>query len=322
MKKSLKLISALLAAMMSMTILTSTASANPQKNSQNTQSLQSNSVIKISSLEDLNHLRDLSNQGENFEGKTIILENDIYITKDGTKDGEPVEFKSIFKCPNFAEDNDDNGFKGTFDGNGKTLHFNSTNSNIFGSIGKGGIVKNLNITGRFEGNLDGGIVAMFNRGTIDAVNMNIIAKCDDASVLGVCNQNDKSGVIKNCSIKGEFSTNDMDCSGICGINDGTIESCKVSGKFTNCVKLLNKEYSSFLLPETSAVASLNTGCIKNCQVEAKLINIYKGKFRGCAGGIVSTNKGLIENSTFKGTVSAEISGKIAGSNHGIVKLCN
>ncbi len=314
MKKSLKLISALLAAMMSMTILTSTASANPPKNDHSIQSLQSNSLIRISNSSDLGYIRERLSKGENFKDKTIILENDIYITKDGTKDGEPVEFESVLS--------QNVEFKGIFDGNGKTIHFNSTNSCIFGVIGEGSIVKNLNITGRFEGNLDGGIVAMFNRGTIDAVNMNIIAKCDDASVLGVCNQNDKSGVIKNCSIKGEFSTNDMDCSGICGINDGTIESCKVSGKFTNCVKLLNKEYSSFLLPETSAVASLNTGCIKNCQVEAKLINIYKGKFRGCAGGIVSTNKGLIENSTFKGTVSAEISGKIAGSNHGIVKLCN
>ena len=50
------------------------------------------------------------------------------------------------------------------------------------------------------------------------MNMNIIAKCGYASVLGVRDSNDKSGVIKNYSIKGDFSTNNMDCSGICGIN--------------------------------------------------------------------------------------------------------
>ena len=319
MKKSLKLISALLAAMMSMTILTSTASANPQKNSQNTQSLQSNSVIKISSLEDLNHLRDLSNQGENFEGKTIILENDIYITKDGTKDGEPVEFKSIFKCPNFAEDNDDNGFKGTFDGNGKTLHFNSTNSNIFGSIGKGGVVKNLNITGRFEGDLEYGLLAAFNSGTIDNIKMDIIARCTMISVIGVCAFNKESGVIKNCSVKGDLSTNDMACTGICNINRGTIESCSFSGKLTNCCE--EPEGAGFMLEETGGIASFNVGLVRNCNVEANLLSVYEGKFIGCAGGIVSTNNGLIENSSFKGSIAAKSPGSLTGSNYGIVRLC-
>ena len=150
MNKNLKLISALLAAMVSMSMAFTANATQPEKN-QNTQSSQANSAIKVSTVADLNNLRDRSNNGETFEGKTIILENDINITKDGTKNGEPVEFKTIF--------NQNAGFKGIFDGNGKTLHFNATNSNIFGTIGKGGVIKNLKITGRFEGDLDGAIMA-------------------------------------------------------------------------------------------------------------------------------------------------------------------
>ncbi len=318
MKKSLKLISALLAALISMT-MTFTAHANPPKKGQNTQSSQSNSLIKISSLEDLNNLRDLSNQGENFEGKTIVLENDIYITKNGKKDGEPVEFKPIFKCPDYAADNDDNGFKGIFDGNGKTLHFNSTNGNIFGSIGRGGVVKNLNITGKFEGDLDGGIVALFNFGTIDNLNMDIIARCTPTSVIGVCAFNHGCGIIKNCSVKGELSTNDMSCTGICSDNHGVIESCSFSGKLTNCCE--EPKEAGFMLEETGGIASFNSGLVKNCNVEANLSSVYEGKFIGCAGGIVSTNNGLIENSTFKGSVWAGSPGGITSCNYGIIRSC-
>ena len=319
MKKSLKLISAILTATISMSIAPA-ISANPPKSGHSIQSSQSNSVIKISSLEDLNHLRDLSNQGENFEGKTVILENDIYITKDQTKDGEPIEFKSIFKCPyDSVGDNHNIGFKGIFDGNGKTLHFNATNSNIFGSIAKGGIVKNLNITGRFEGDLEGGTVALFNFGTIDNIKIDISARCTTTSVIGVCAFNQKSGIIKNCSVKGDLSTNDMACTGICSDNRGIIESCSFSGKLTNGCE--EPKEAGFMLEETGGIASFNSGLVKNCNVEANLSSLYEGKFIGCAGGIVSTNNGLIENSYFKGSIAAESPGSLTGSNYGIVRLC-
>ena len=320
MNKRFRIISALLAATLSMSI-TLTANATQPKNNQNTQSSQSNSVIKVSTVADLNNLRDRSNNGETFEGKTIILENDINITKDGTKDGEPVEFKSIFKCLDLAEYNDDVGFKGIFDGNGKTLHFNATNSNIFGTIGKGGVIKNLKITGRFEGDLDGAIMASSNSGTIDNCQMNVTAICTTVSAVGVCNNNSKHGTIQNCEVKGNFSTNDMSCTGICNLNWGTIKSCKVSGKLTNCINLTDKEYESFMVPETGGIASFNIGLIKNCQVEAELQSVYEGKFEGSAGGVVSTNNGLIENSTFSGTIAGEYSGGITSANYGIVKSC-
>ena len=312
MNKNLKLISALLTATLSMSIAL-TANATQPKNNQNTQSSQSNSVIKVSTVADLNNLRDRSNNGETFEGKTIILESDINITKDGTKNGEPVEFKTIF--------NQNAGFKGIFDGNGKTLHFNATNSNIFGTIGKEGVIKNLKITGRFEGDLDGAIMASSNSGTIDNCQMDVTAICTTTSVVGMCNNNSKHGTIQNCEVNGNFSTNDMSCTGICNLNWGTIKSCKVLGKLTNCINLTDKEYESFMVPETGGIASFNIGLIKNCQVEAELQSVYEGKFEGSAGGVVLTNNGLIENSTFSGTIAGEYSGGITSANYGIVKSC-
>ena len=326
MKKSLKLISALLAAMMSVT-MTFTAHANPPKNSQNIQSSQSNSLIKISSLEDLNHLRDLSDQGENFEGKTVILENDIYITKDGKKDGEPIEFKPIFKCPNDAEPNDDDGFKGIFDGNGKTLHFNSTNSNIFGSIAKGGVVKNLNITGRFEGGQNRSIVAAKNSGTMDNVNVDVVASNDAIGIFGICYENAECGIIKNCEVKGNLSST---CclegsagmflnGGICGNNDGVIESCKVSADLTS--RVCNEAEG---MAETGGIASFNRGIIRSCFVESNIINLNENSDDDLgrqAAGLVSTNNGLVENSTFNGNISSLYAGGIAGNNYGVLKSC-
>ena len=313
MKKSLKLVSAALATTISISIAPAVW-ANPPKNNQSTQSSQPNSVIRILTVDDLYRIRELANGGENFEGKTIVLENNLYISEDEAKIEKQAELSPMFK--------QNGGFKGTFDGNGKTLQFHATSSNIFGLIGENGTVKNLNITGRFKGNLDGGILTMYNGGTIDNCHVNVTAECTNSSVVGMCSLNGESGIIKNCSVEGDFSTNSMDCAGICDINDGTIDSCNVSGKFTNHSRILDKDHKPFWVPETSAVALFNNGRVTNCHVDADLINTYSRKLQGCASGIVSINKGLIENSTFKGTVAAEITGKIASSNYGKVKLCN
>ena len=51
-------------------------------------------------------------------------------------------------------------------------------------------------------------------------------------------------------------------------------------------------------------------------------NKNNAKFYGSAGGLVSTNNGLIEKSTFKGTVLASASGGIYSSNYTIIKYCS
>ena len=326
MKRSLKLISAPLAAAISMSIAP-TVSANPPKNDHSIQSLQSKSVIKISSLEDLNHLRGLSNQGENFEGKTIILENDIYITKDGKKDGDPVEFKPIFKCPDYWTDDYDAGFKGIFDGNAKTLHFNSTNSNIFETIGKGGIVKNLNITGQIEGGQNNSIVADQNSGTIDNVNIDVSASNNAVGIFGFCRENTEYGVIKNCEVKGKLSSTCciegsggmFSTAGICGNNDGVIESCKVSA---NLLSRVCNEADG--IAETAGISAFNRGIIRGCLVESNIINLNENSgddLCGQAGGLVSTNNGLVEHSTFNGNITSSYAGGIAGNNYGALKSC-
>ena len=66
------------------------------------------------------------------------------------------------------------------------------------------IVKNLNITGRFGSTLNGGIVSISSRETINNLNTNIIAKCDYANVLKALDSNDKSSVIKNSHVEAKL----------------------------------------------------------------------------------------------------------------------
>ena len=66
------------------------------------------------------------------------------------------------------------------------------------------IVKNLNITGRFGSTLNGTIVSISSRGTINNLNTNIIAKCDYANVLKALDSNDKSSVIKNSHVEAKL----------------------------------------------------------------------------------------------------------------------
>lgn len=77
----------------------------------------------------------------------------------------------------------------------------------------------------------------------------------------------------------------------------------------------------FQTPEIGGIAGFNYAYIGNCKVEGDFVSIYKDKFEGTAGGIASTNNGLVENSRYKGNISAEFAGGIIGSNYGIVESC-
>ncbi|MGN1034804.1 MAG: hypothetical protein ACI4PK_04400 [Oscillospiraceae bacterium] len=77
--------------------------------SDKTAAKQTNSVdFEVYSLADLNALHASSEQGETFEGKTIILKNDLDLTGDGEG---PTEELTAFQ-PIFAQGHE---FKGTFD---------------------------------------------------------------------------------------------------------------------------------------------------------------------------------------------------------------
>ena len=318
MRKGLRLFSLFSAAMIFFTA-SFDVWANPPKTGQNVQDLQLNSVIKISNLSGLNSLRELSEAGENFQGKTIVLENDIYITKDQTKDGESVEFKSIFSK--------NAGFKGVFDGNGKTLHFNVNSGEVLGAVSEGGVVKNLNVCGSFAGDLFVGILAFNNGGLIENCRIDAVVSNDvSQGVCAFCFQNDKSGVIRNCQVKGKLLIDCMNgagmcqIGGICGANCGLIEFCQVSAELLNIAKR-GEGSIGFPHAETGGIAAFSEGIVRNCSVVANIINEAEGEFYGTAGGLISVNNGLVENSTFKGTIAAFRAGGVVGDNYAVLKSC-
>jgi hypothetical protein len=179
-------------------------------------------------------------------------------------------------------------------------------------------IQNLTIKGRFEGDISCAFSGM-NKGTID-----------------------------NCEVRGEISCCDMSCGGISSSNNGTISNCKIFPKIKNCKQTLHlppafttNEDGPFQLPETGGTSAFNYGTISACKVESEISNEYKGGkyegkteegksvsieykpgFYGTAGGIVSTNDGVVENCSFSGTVSAEYVGGIAGSNYVRILSCN
>ena len=120
-----------------------------------------------------------------------------------------------------------NSYKGTFDGNGKTisgLYIGTTanNQGLFGYVGTGGTVKDLTVSGTVTGTGDyvGGVVG-YNNGTVEnCYNTGSVSGLD--SVGGVAGWND--GSVENCYNTGKVSGG-AGVGGVVGYNSSTVENC-------------------------------------------------------------------------------------------------
>ena len=126
-------------------------------------------------------------------------------------------------------------YTGTFDGKGYTisgLYFNDTRESskyvgLFGKIGSGGSVSNVNVTNSyFNGDEHVGGICGRNEGSI--------ANCHVQGILsakyyagGVCGSNE--GTITNCYNTGTVSGVTFGFGGVCGQNYGTIKNCYNTG---------------------------------------------------------------------------------------------
>lgn len=169
----------------------------------------SSNPILTDSMDDIESLVQDVKDGETFEGKFFKLQKDIYLTRDGKKNGDSISWESIGFIGADANNNSSlenaRPFKGTLDGNYKTLYINfenppegtSKDTAIFGFIGEGGTVKHLNIAGKLaKKNKE-------DRPTIICgTNLGLIEKCtvrlDDNAVTLV---QENKGIVKKCKIK-------------------------------------------------------------------------------------------------------------------------
>lgn len=173
-----------------------------------------------------------------------------YILKDSISDfgNEVKEFESIGQTLSSVQDwSLDKSFRGTFDGNGNgiygfTILPNGAYCGLFTSIGKEGVVKNLNMSASMNPSestdctLVGGI-AGYNEGTISncIVKVTAVTPASVTAVGSVAAVN--AGQIQSCQGEGEITANNQntEVGGIAGINreDGTFEHCIALTKFTN-----------------------------------------------------------------------------------------
>ena len=172
-------------------------------------------------------LAQLVNQGNTFQGKTILLENDIFLNK--SQDNMEHEWIPIASCQ--ERDDTEKSFCGTFNGQNHHIYNmyvseNSEGGGLFGRIGSEGVVKCVTVS---QGKLKyGGCIANCNEGRI--------AFCyNDSSVTGnlyangaICNFN--YALVYGCINYGDVGTLDYSdtMAGIVGFNvqpTATVSQC-------------------------------------------------------------------------------------------------
>lgn len=193
----------------------------------------------------------------------------------------------------------DKSFRGTFDGNGHTIVGLQANGGLFGKLGSGAVVKDINIvssvfTGKETGASVGAVAAENNGGKISGISGygntvkgsgGYIGGLVGKNYGGISNSDDQSTVIAGAGTV---------AGGIAGVNGTTSEN--------------------------------NGGIINNVQSNSAVTtgNLGTGQFASNLGGIVGKNENKIDNVSALGVTgksgSTQISGGIVGTNNG--KLTN
>ena len=214
---------------------------------------------------------------------------------------------------------DDTGkrFTGIFDGNNKTisgLYYNNSETSyvgLFGCVGKGGTVKNVNVTDSYVSgkNSVGGICGYNNGGTLQNCH-NTGKVSGNSKVGGVCGYIE-SGTVKECHNDGTV-TGTMIVGGVCGQNgtNGTLQKC----------------YNTNTVSGTNYVGGVCgtqvKGTVQECYNTGKVTGAITGEF-GCIGGVCGWNSnGILEKSYNTHTVSGtKFVGGVCGKNNNTVNGC-
>ena len=225
----------------------------------------------IGSVSQLKFLAASVNYGLNtYEGKYIKLNNDIIL--DSSNQWIPIGDTTTT-------------FKGTFDGNGKTikeLKINgSENDQAFiGCLGESGIIKNLIIEGEIKQSAENiaGICSL-NYGTIDHC-INKVAITITGSYYqtgGICCYN--YGTIKNCGNDANISAYDG-VGGIAGWNIGVVRNCYNKGSIYGAGWT-----TGGIVGHCGHTGSSYSGYLYNCYNNASVTSGHSGYVAGIAGGV-------------------------------------
>lgn len=216
----------------------------------------------------------------------------------------------------------DTAFKGTFDGNGYTIVGLQANGGLFGKLGSGAVVKDINIvssvfTGK-EGDSVGAVAAENNGGEISGISGygntvkgsgGYIGGLVGKNYGGISNSNDQSTVIAGAGTV---------AGGIAGVNGtnadkgGTIDNVQSNSAVTTGV-LAKDQYASNL----GGIVGKNEMLSDKYNINNVSAHGITGKTGNTqtSGGIVGTNEGRISNAYNESIIhGSENIGGVAGKN--------
>ena len=266
-----------------------------------------------------NQLRDIV---VNDPDISYILVNNVNINGFWTTIGNPVYGNQAFL--------------GTFDGKGKTIAFSAQNYyntsygdfGLFDSIGNGGVVKNLKLTGSITVNapdksIVSGALACVSRGHIYNVSSNVSIYVDTTGENGWGAPNVggivglmRGGTIENCYSTGTMWTVNTSCivaytGSIVGEQEsGTVQYCWASGSLiaNNDGTLVGNKVGGIVGGQNNA-----SGWIYNCVALNNPINGYDSTDAGrITGNVFYTGSGLNGNYA-KSDMTVNQSNSIIGS---------
>ncbi len=234
----------------------------------------------VSSVADLKKLAWTIRDGVSYDGSTITLNEDIEMT-DGFVIGE------------FSSSNDE-GFDGTFDGNGHTLtiknfdidtSYNDKNALFYSNQGT---IKNLKVQVECSGNVD---ICYTNYGTIENCSI---------SGGGVFVSHNFGGSIKNCINEGnsDIVTVSHETSYV-----GAIARFSNGGCIENCVVGEGVRVNSWMYAGGIVGAAANTE-IKNCVNNAEIVPVQYMSVSMAFGGIAGSlyDESSVDNCVNNGDV--------------------
>lgn len=254
----------------------------------------------ISTVEELEAFRNEVNNGNDFEGKYILLVDDIILNGSDGSTWVPIGRSNVYK------------FKGTFNGGGHEisgLYISSTSyyQGLFGYVETGATIENLSVSGEVtSSNQVIGGIAGYNKGSIINCHSSVYVT-GSTQIGGIAGKN--SGTVQDCSyFTGTVTSTSSYTSyagGIVGYNEsgniircfntGTIKGISYVGGITggNGYQGMESCYNTGEVSGESVVGGLagfNFNSISNCY--------STGKVNGNTDILVGTNSGTVTNSYF------------------------
>lgn len=236
--------------------------------------------LAVASSADMVKLGEWIKSGSDLEGITITLADDVDLA-DCADNWQPIGYIKSIEADNDPDVNN-KPFKGTFNGNGKTISYkikkeDGAGSQMFGLFFDNyGTIENLIVNQSYSGDLRdrglscGGMICAYNYGNIkNCIVMADIAIGTKSDTAGICKVNTESGKVVNCFVTGNIE-NQLDANwggsyqktgGICAINYGTVENV-VSAVNIKTKSL--RDNSTQLNNIAAAIAARTDGYLTNC----------------------------------------------------------